>query len=138
VQDVRLPDFKFQIVEAAPAPCSYAAAFMEWAEALVTSAVATHDLVSVTEAKLLLQERYWQYYSVVPKRHREMVSSRGNHLCLFAVYQSSFDALQAETLSLKPPVYYPRVGERPEYSIDHWFKGTVLGDREVVEEELAK
>lgn len=90
----------FELPEIPANLCSYALAFSNWAvQALDVSQDPT--IYAVTKAKLLLVDRYFEWYSIAPSRHRYHFSPNG-HTCIFQVFIQCYQRLKALELSLTP------------------------------------
>ena len=97
----RFDDFEFQ----EPVDvCSYAQAFSDWA-ARTLDISQNPSVVLVNQAKVLLVDKYYEWYSIVPKRHRYHLSPRG-HTCIFQVFLQFYQQLKALELSLTPPLLF--------------------------------
>jgi hypothetical protein len=98
----RFEDFEF--FEEPVQLCRYAQAFSDWvAQALDVSQ--DPNVIVVNQAKLLLVDKYFEFYSVVPKRHRKHLGDRG-HTCIFQVFLHVYQQLKALELSLTPPMLF--------------------------------
>ena len=87
-----------------PEVCRYAQAFSGWA-AQALDLGEEPNVVAVNQAKVLLVDKYFDYFSVVPKRHRYHSSPRG-HICIFQVFLQYYQQLRALELSLTPPMLF--------------------------------
>src|SRR5689334_9338957 len=91
--------------------CSYARHFAAWAQQLCADTETRArqpepaGIIAINQAYVLLLNQYFHYRYVVPKRHRNCVRST-DHICIFAVFESTFQRLKALELALNPPVLY--------------------------------
>lgn len=99
----RFGDFEF--AEEPVNFCCYAEEFAEWANGLVATVAQEPSVVSVNQAKLLLQDKWHDWRSIVPKRHRDRLSPKG-HTCIFQVYVLAYSQLRVVELSLTPPLLF--------------------------------
>ena len=96
-----------------PDLCPYAQKFSEWVNALLVGLSEKPNVVSVNQAKILLQDKWHDWRTVAPKFHRNHLSYRG-HTCLFQVYEQAYRQLRVLELSLTPPLLFlPRL-PRPQ------------------------
>ncbi len=84
--------------------CVYAIRFNTWAEELCVGATTNPSIVSINQAKVLLLDKYMQWRSFVPKRHRAYTGSA--HTCIFHVFEIAYDRLKVVELSLTPPMLF--------------------------------
>jgi hypothetical protein len=98
----RFDDFEFS--EETVRLCRFAQAFSDWAS-LVLDLGPNPNIVAVNQAKVLLVDKYFEYFSIMPKRHRYHFSPRG-HVCVFQVFLQSYQHLKAIELSLTPPMLF--------------------------------
>lgn len=94
-------------IEARTDLCEFAQAFQEWGE----SALNLHlhsSLIEVARAKVYLVDKYFEWFSIVPKKHRYHLSPRG-HTCIFHVFIRFYRRLkvlelsQTRNLLVEPP-----------------------------------
>lgn len=93
--------------EAEPTYCVYARKFNLWAEELCAGAVKdpnTRSLVVINQAKVLLLDKYMEWRSFVPKKHRAYTGSY--HVCIFHIFVTAYDRLKVVELSLTPPMLF--------------------------------
>jgi len=95
-------DFEFS--EQPARLCRYAQAFSDWT-AQTLDICQDSTIVEVNQAKVLLIDKYFEYFSIVPKRHRYHLSPRG-HICIFHVFVQFYQELKALELSLTPPMLF--------------------------------
>lgn len=87
--------------------CEYAEAFLEWAEGELADALRDPDVVTINQAKLQLQDKYFSWLEVLPKRdHRQRTTTRPGHICVVHVYEEVYHLLRNAELSLTPPPLY--------------------------------
>ena len=95
-------DFEFSINK--DDKCIFAIEFWKWAEDLC-EVIKDPDLVTINQAKVQLQDKYFEWRSIVPKSHRNKVSQVG-HNCIFHVYETAYFLLRAAEVSLMPPMLF--------------------------------
>ena len=88
-----------------PDYCVFAESFHEFADRLCKDALRQSTVVGVNQAMLSLTKRYFQWFSVVPKRHKYHLSENG-HTCIFQVFVQSYQRLMTLELSILPPRLY--------------------------------
>lgn len=84
--------------------CIFAREFQTWAEALL-NVIEDPDVISINQAKLRLQDKYFEWRRVVPKSHKNRVNQVG-HKCIFHVYESAYYLLRITEISLNPPFLF--------------------------------
>lgn len=87
-----------------PTLCVYARKFSQWAEELCVGATTHPTLVSINQSKVLLLDKYMEWRSFTPKRHRTYTGTA--HTCIFHVFASAYDRLKVVELSLTPPMLF--------------------------------
>jgi len=85
--------------------CPPAQIFSEWVNGLLESVSQEPSIVSINQAKILLQDKWHDWRSAVPQRHRNHLGNRG-HTCLFQVYEQAYNQLRILELSLTPPMLF--------------------------------
>lgn len=114
----RFSDFSFEEKRKEHAPeeailtCEYAQAFTASAQEICQPALQNATHVTLNQALLQLTKKYWEFYYVVPKRHRYQVGERG-HRCLHAVFQHYYEVLKRKELQLQPPMLFVPVPPPP-------------------------
>lgn len=84
--------------------CGYARGLLDWAaQALDVSQDAS--VVTVNQAKVLLLDKYFDYFSIAPKRHRYHFGSKG-HICISHIFRRLYWRLKETELSLTPPMLF--------------------------------
>lgn len=105
----RFGDFSFEekkpSQEATIQICEYAQAFTGYAEEVCQAVLQNATHITLNQALLQLTKKYWEYYYVVPKRHRYQVGERG-HRCIHAVFQQYYEVLKRKELQLQPPMLF--------------------------------
>lgn len=97
-------EFEFQKPE--PASCRYASHFSEWIKWLYDQIVGeSPDIITVNQAKLLLQDQYFLWRDSVNMNHRDKLGSRG-HVCIYQVYVEAHKRLRLTELSLRPAILF--------------------------------
>lgn len=91
--------------ERSPPTCEYAQAFTMTAQELCQPALDQPTHVTVNQCLLLLTKKYWEFYYVVPKRHRQQIGERG-HRCIHGVFQHFYEVLKCQELRLQPPMFF--------------------------------
>lgn len=117
----RFDDFKFS--EEPVELCRYARSFSDWAVQVLD--VSQDSIVALNQAKVLLVDKYFEYFSIVPKRHRYHFSPRG-HVCIFQVFLEFYQRLKARELALSPPMLFLPVPPSPPPQI----AGIFIGEEE--------
>lgn len=60
------------------------------------------SLVSLTQAKVLLVDSFFDWRSSVPKSHRNRIGENG-HFCIFHVFERAMHKIRLAQLTLSPP-----------------------------------
>jgi hypothetical protein len=102
--------------------CRYAQEFAGWAAVLVSSVSQEPSIVTVNQAKILLQDKWHDWRSIAPRRHRNHLGNRG-HTCLFQVYEQAYHHLRVLELSLTPPLLFIPAPPPPTPQIPEIFLG---------------
>lgn len=97
----RFADFEF--VETTPPLCSYAQAFAAWAD--VALHIEDGSLVTINQAKVLLVDKYFDFFSCVPKNHRYYFNPK-QHICIFQVFVDVYRRIRTRELMLTPPMLF--------------------------------
>lgn len=114
----------FDLSEDSVSYCRYARAFSDWVSQTLDIGGGL-DIVAVNQAKVLLVDKYFEYFNVVGKQHRYHLSPKG-HFCIFHVFLKSYQQLKALELSLTPPLLFlPRRPPPPAQ-----IAGIFIGDEE--------
>lgn len=90
--------------DAAPNYCVYSLKFNDWAQELCVGATKDPSVVTINQSKVLLVDKYMEWRSFVPKRHRSYTSP--NHTCIFHVFETAYNRLKVVELSLTPPMLF--------------------------------
>lgn len=118
----RFDDFEF--AEESVKYCRFAQAFSDWVDRAL-DIDGNLDIVAVNQAKVLLVDKYFEFFNVVGKGHRYHFSPRG-HFCIFHVFLKTYQELKALELSLTPPLLFlPRRPPPPPQ-----IAGIFIGDEE--------
>lgn len=104
----------FELPEKSEDFCQYAQQFHEWAADLCTQAAEDPSVVFVNQAKVLLVNRYMDWYSSVPKAHQDHIGTRSSHTCIFQVFLRSYAKLRQLELSLTPPLLFEPPEAEPQ------------------------
>jgi hypothetical protein len=109
--------------------CQYARALSDSASKVRELGLSS-DIVAVNQAKLLLLEKYFEFFCIVPRQHRYHLSPRG-HKCIFQVFIELYSLIKSHELSsLSPPMLFEPPPPPPPPQI----AGIFLGE-EIEEEE---
>jgi hypothetical protein len=87
-------------------PCPDSFVFERWCRQWCSSLAETPSLAAIRQKKLLLQDRYWDFYQRADKACREHTSDQ--YYCIFHVYREWYEKLDMAELSLQPPEEYFR------------------------------
>lgn len=87
-----------------PTYCVYAGKFNAWAQELCVGATQSPSVVSINQSKVLLVDKYMEWRSFVPKRHRAYTGN--THVCIFHIFEIAYDRLKVVELSLTPPMLF--------------------------------
>ncbi|MBN1813646.1 MAG: hypothetical protein JXA14_17535 [Anaerolineae bacterium] len=85
--------------------CRFAESYDGWASGVLAKVQQKRDVVTVNQAKLLLADKYFQYFQTVPQSHRYHLSPRG-HRCVFQAFLEAYKQLKAFELSITPPMIF--------------------------------
>ena len=91
----------FEIAEERLNTCIYAQKFSAWVEKLLAREARENSIIFVNQAKVMLVDRYFEWRSVVPKRHRIR-----RHQCITQVFEGAYERLKAIELALMPPLLF--------------------------------
>lgn len=129
----RHSDFSFQEKDDEVTSCSYAEQFTHYADEQYQAATRSPSHILLNQALLQVCKKYWEWFYVVPKSHRNRVDGRG-HRCIHAVFRETYERLKTLELTLDPPILYlPPPPPPPAPPVLESFKGVTLG--EVIGEE---
>lgn len=107
--------------------CEYGRKFSAWVTTLPSLTARSPDIVQIHQDQLQLLWKFFEWYFFVPKRHRETLSSRGGHACIFQVFVAAYQSLKLKELSLTPPLLFlPK--EPPPPPPPPQIAGIFLGD----------
>ncbi len=90
----------FELTGGKPNLCPFAFQFSKWADDLIQFPE-DPDILDIYQAKINLLDKYFDWYHIVPKRHRFHKGNRG-HICIYQVFVKAYHELRAAELSLKP------------------------------------
>ncbi len=96
---------EFGLSSTEPQLCVFAREFSDWTRELCAAVTQSPNLVIINQSKVLLIDKYFDWRSVVPKTHRNRMSSE-NHICIFQVFEQAYVMLRAVELSLTPPMLF--------------------------------
>ncbi len=97
----------FELPEEPPNLCVYAQKFQEWTQDLCIKVAQIPSIVSVNQFKVLLIDKYFEWRSFSPKRHRNYTgTAQGSHTCIFHVFETAYNRLKVVELSLTPPMLF--------------------------------
>lgn len=91
--------------EESPPLCRFAAQFQPWADTLVKNALRKPSQIGISQAKLLLLDKYFEWRNVAPRGHRDKMSTTG-HYCLWHIFEAAYNRLREAELTLTPPLLY--------------------------------
>ena len=84
--------------------CEFAQNFLDWGNQLLNSAK-KHNIVSINQAKILLLDKFFEWFRYVPRSHRNKMSLKG-HICIFQVLVSLYVQLKVIELEITPPLIF--------------------------------
>jgi len=84
--------------------CEHARNFLDWGEQLL-NAKKEHTIVSINQAKILLIDKFFEWYHYVPRSHRTKHSKRG-HICIFQVLEMLYNRLKIIELGITGPLIF--------------------------------
>lgn len=124
----RHDDFVWQPSEHEDQPCVYAQQFATQAVSLYQPALQDPSHISLNQALLQVCKKYWEWFYVVPKRHRIHVEGRQHH-CIHAEFRQIYERLKVVELSLAPPMLFlPPPPAPPTPPVVKTFAGITLGE----------
>jgi hypothetical protein len=85
-------------------PCPDSLLFERWCQQWCSSLASNPSRAAIRKKKLLLQDRYWDFYHRADKACREHTSDE--YYCIFHVYRDWFEKLDLAELALQPPEEY--------------------------------
>lgn len=100
----------FELPAPGPNFCVFARQFNDWVGKVCTDAVRDPTDIGINQAKVLLVDRYFEWYSAVPQAHKNHLGTRDSHTCIFQVFLNAYTTLKAAELSITHP---PRFFEPP-------------------------
>lgn len=113
--------------------CKFAEQFSTWAEKLYEAVEQDPSVVFINQAKVLLIDQYFAYYTSVSRSHQDHIGNRNGHKCIYQVFRETYFQLRTIELSLTPPMLFlPEPQQQPPpVQIPGLFIGEVLdGDEE--------
>jgi hypothetical protein len=115
---------------AADARCVYAKKYTDWAEQAYRALPDPPTIAAVHQVILLNTLKYFEFRSVVPKTHRDLISDRG-HTCIFHVFEETFQLLKFTILSLPEhtTLLLPRPAPPPPPAPRYEIAGVPIGLR---------
>lgn len=87
--------------------CPFAQEFEKWAEELCTTTEKAHTLAAVNVAKVLLTDKYFEWRTFVPRKHRTISGSSGGHTCIWHVFETTYRRIKILELTISPPPFAP-------------------------------
>ena len=84
--------------------CPFAYGFNAWVEKMLMI-LDEPSLAKINQAKILLLDKYFEYYRSVPLSHRQRLGPNG-HTCIFQVFLSCYERLYIAGLTLVPPILF--------------------------------
>ena len=106
--------------------CPFAQKFSTLTEDLLANVTKEPSIALIIWTKAALLDRYFEWYVVVPKSHRNRIRSVG-HKCIFQVFIESCERLKAIELSLTPTLSLSQPVSSPPQEISG---GIFIGVRE--------
>jgi hypothetical protein len=97
VPSLQWPNFRRE-----PQMCSEAKEFAAWVEEYITPLVESRQLEKINQAKVLLQDKYYEWTRQVGKGHRQTGPNSIGHPCLYQVWHAGYMRLHATELAVKP------------------------------------
>ena len=91
----------FQLPQEEPNICRRGESFLTWVEELCAKVAQDPQEWVINRAYLLLQHRYFRWYSAAPVRCREAVSDR-SHFCIYHAYRQGYERLLDIELGVAP------------------------------------
>ena len=94
----------FEFAEPTVPYCQFAEAFSNWAESALHIG-SNASLVQLNQSKILLIDRYFDFFSIVPKDHRYYFNPK-SHICIYQVFMEYYRRIRTRELSISPPRIY--------------------------------
>ena len=107
--------------------CLYARGFSAWGNQLIKE-IAEPNIVAVNQAKVQLLDKYFEWYRYVPRAHRLKAGTQG-HICIFQVFEATYERLKVLELSLTPPLLF-LPAQIPGFREPSQIAGIFLGEDE--------
>jgi hypothetical protein len=80
---------------------------------LCEEAIQSQSLLKINQTKLRIQDSYFSHREMAKGSHRNYMSNRPSHICLYAVYEEAFMTLKNIELQLQPPLLFIPPPEPP-------------------------
>lgn len=107
--------------------CPYAVEFAAWCETLLAETNPTDD-ISINTNLLALQDAYWSWFELAPKKHRyHYLDPRNGKKCLFVVYYQTFVKLRKLAIAITKPRLKPPKPPQPSMTDQFLGLGEDLG-----------
>jgi hypothetical protein len=87
--------------------CPFAEEFQKWAEELCASTEQARTPAAVNVAKVLLVDKYFEWRTFVPRRHRTISGTSGGHTCIWNVFEMTYRRIKIVELAISPPPLTP-------------------------------
>jgi len=84
--------------------CEFARSFMEWGDKLL-DIKKEYTLISINQAKILLLDKFFEWYWYLPRSHRIRLNPR-RHICIFQVFVPLYQRLKVIELAITPPLVF--------------------------------
>jgi hypothetical protein len=92
--------------EQQPQHCEFGEQFAVWAAELIERVIDNPSVILVNQSKVLLLDKYFEWRAVVPKAHRYHLGRGNSHVCIFGVFEATYERLKRLELSLTPPLLF--------------------------------
>jgi len=89
-----------------PPLCSSAEQFQPWTEEVCRNTEQARTLSAVNVAKVLLIDKYFEWRTFVPRKHRT-IGGAGGHTCIWHVFESAYRRIKIVELTISPPPLTP-------------------------------
>ena len=80
---------------------------------LCEEAIQSQSLLKINQTKLRIQDAYFSHREMAKGSHRNYMSNRPSHICLYAVYEEAFMTIKNAELQLQPPLLFIPPSEPP-------------------------
>lgn len=87
--------------------CPFAQEFEKWADELCSTTEKARTLAAVNVAKVLLTDKYFEWRTFVPRKHRAISSTSGGHTCIWHVFETTYRRIKIMELTISLPPFAP-------------------------------